>query len=324
MTTLLSLLSFAGGTAILVIGASWFVDGASSLAKRLGVSDLVIGLTIVGLGTSAPELAVNISAAIKGNAGLAAGNVVGSNILNILLVLGLTSVLMPVAVTRSTQRVEIPLVLLSALMLWVMGNDIFLDGSSVNVISRTDGIILLGFMLVFLAYVLYVGKASGDTFEPVQAKPIWRVLVWLVAGLSALVVGSNLMVGGAVNLARWAGLSEAVIGLTIVAFGTSVPELATSVAAAWKGKVDIAVGNVVGSNILNVFFILGLTATIQPLALEPRIGFDMMVNIMASVVLLLSTITLQRMKVDRWEGVIFVLVYILYIINLFAGWLSLA
>jgi len=322
LTTLLSLLSFAGGTAILVIGASWFVDGASSLAKRLGISDLVIGLTIVGLGTSAPELAVNISAALKGNAGLAAGNVLGSNILNILLVLGLTSVLTPVTVTRSTQRVEIPLVLLSALMLWVMGNDVFLDGSSINTISRADGIILMGFLLVFLAYVLYVGKSSGDTFEPVQVKPLWRVLLWLFAGLGALVLGSELMVRGAVDLARWAGLSEAVIGLTIVAFGTSVPELATSVAAAWKGKVDIAVGNVVGSNILNVFFILGLTATIQPLTLEPRIGFDMMVNIMASVVLLLSTITLQRMKVDRWEGVLFIIVYAVYVVNLFMGWFA--
>ena len=225
---MISALLFVAGTTLIIFGAAWFVDGSSSLAKRVGISDLVIGLTVVGLGTSSPELAVNLSAALNEIPGMAAGNIIGSNILNILLILGITALIKPLGVTRATQRVEIPLVLLSAVILWVMSNDILLDGKYNNVISRSEGIVLLGFFVIFMAYIIYVGTKGHEKGEKVTAMPVGKSVLWMVAGLAGLVAGSHLMVKGAVEIARMAGLSETVILLNLVAISTRTPELATS------------------------------------------------------------------------------------------------
>lgn len=310
---ILPVLFFIFGVLLLLGGASWFVDGASSLARRVGIPDLITGLTVVAIGTSAPELAVNVAAALKGTAGMAIGNIVGSNILNILLIMGITALIRPMHVERATQRAEIPLVVLSGFVILFMGSDHWLDGASHSEISRSEGFVLLAFLTIFLTYIVYVGRSRNEEFQMPLGKSLWLDLLKFFMGLAGLVVGSRLLVDGAVDIAQYLGISETVIGLTIVALGTSTPELATSAVAAWKGNSDIAVGNVIGSNILNVFLILGLTSIIQPLPAEGALLRDFSVNIVASILLLLSTFTFGRMRIDRREGAIFVLLYVVYI-----------
>ncbi len=313
---LISVIYFLIGVVFLLVGASWFVEGVSSLSRRLGIPDIVAGLTVVALGTSAPELAVNVSAAFKGSTGMAVGNVIGSNILNILLILGITSLICPIHVTKTSQRVEIPLVVLSGFVVLVMGSDRWVDGVSASIITRSEGIVLLGFLLIFMAYINYVAHSKNETFPLAQSNILWKDFMRFFVGLAGLIFGSRFLVDGAVDIAQYMGISQTVIGLSIVALGTSTPELATSVVASWKGKSDIALGNVLGSNILNVFFILGLTAIIQPLPAEPALLRDFWVNISVSVLLLISTFTFRRMTIDRIEGVLYTAFYILYVIFL--------
>ena len=310
---ILSSFFFISGVLLLLGGASWFVEGASSLSRRLGIPDIVTGLTVVAVGTSAPELAVNVAAAIRGTPGMAIGNIVGSNILNIFLILGITALIRPIRVEKASQRAEIPLVVLSAFVVLAMGSDRWLDGSSTSVITHSEGLVLIAFLLIFMAYILYIARSKNETFSTASGRSIWLDLLKFFAGLAGLVMGSRFLVDGAVAIARFFDVSETVIGLTIVALGTSTPELATSAVAAWKGNSDIAIGNIVGSNILNVFLILGITSIIQPLPAEPTLLRDFLINVVASLLLLLCTFTWGRMRIDRREGGLFVLFYILYI-----------
>lgn len=302
------------GLALIILGATWLVNGASSIARSYGISDLVIGLTIVGFGTSAPELAINIYAAVNGSADLAIGNILGSNIANILLILGLSAVIFPIQVAKSAKWREIPLSLLAIIILAVFLNDSFFGFSKVNTLSRIDGIILLVFMAAFLFYAFKTSKKVVGAEEEKHVNiPLWKAIGMIILGLAGLYFGGQIFVDGAIGIARNLGMSERVIGLTIVAVGTSLPELATSVVAAMKGKSDIAIGNVVGSNIFNVFFILGTTAVISPIPFDVAANFDILVVLLASVMLFMTTIVIGRNIMNRIEGIIFLIVYIAYV-----------
>ncbi len=303
------------GFVLVIRGADLFVSGASSLAKRLHVSDLAIGLTVVAFGTSLPELAVNVTASIRGDAGITIGNIIGSNIANILLILGVAGIIFPLAVTKGTVWKEIPLSLLAAVLVGILANDRFIDGAASSRLTRIDGLVLLCFFAVFLYYTAGIARtiegATSGAGKDVQT-PL-RTGVLMAAGFVALLVGSTWVVGGAVKLATSLGVSQTVVGLTIVALGTSLPELATSAAAAYRKNAEIAIGNVVGSNIFNIFFILGISALIRPIPFEPKVNVDIGVSIVASGLLFLCMFTGKRRILDRWEAAIFLLLYAVYI-----------
>jgi cation:H+ antiporter len=262
----MSVVLFIIGLVLLVVGSNWLVDGASSVARRFNISDLVIGLTIVAFGTSSPELVVNLIASFNGNTDIAIGNVIGSNVFNILVILGLTAVVAPVAVKSTTTWKEIPFSILAVFVMALMANDILLDGYSVAEISRIDGLVLLSFFLIFMAYTFALAMHDDPLIDNPPAKMgLPKSLLLIMLGLVGLFFGGKFIVEGAIDIARALGISESVIGLTVVAAGTSMPELATSVVAAFKKNSDIAIGNVVGSNIFNIFLVLGLSATIRPI-----------------------------------------------------------
>ena len=275
------------GIFLLIKGANWLVDGASGLAKRLGISDLIIGLTVVAFGTSMPELVVNIMSSAQGANDLAIGNVVGSNIANILLILGIAAIITPIAVKTSTVWNEIPLAFLAAMVLMLMANDRIVDHYPISELSRSDGLSFLAFFLIFLWYIVTLAK-RGE-IEVVDVSLAKRSTIaetgLLLAGIALLILGGTMTVNGAVSIARIVGLSESFIGLTIVAVGTSLPELATSITAALRKKADIAVGNVVGSNIFNIFWILGVSAIISPLRFEAALNVDLAVTVIATALL---------------------------------------
>jgi cation:H+ antiporter len=282
---------------------------------------LIIGLTIVALGTSFPELVVNVSAALKGSNGIALGNIVGSNIFNILGILGISSIILPLAVKKSTTWIEIPLAFLSALVLFVLASDNLIDNASVSTITRGDGIILLFFFAIFMGYIIQSALKNRQENEATEmpAMKMGVAIMWVVVGLGLLVVGGETIVRAAIKIAQQFGVSERVIGLTIVSIGTSLPELATSVVAAIKKNTDIAIANIVGSNIFNAFFILGTTACIMPVSISAESYFDLLLNIVASALLFIFVFTGRGRKLDRWEGVIFLVIYIIYLV-----WLILA
>lgn len=305
----LQLLLLALGFAFLVKGADWFVDGSSGIAAKFNIPQLVIGLTIVAMGTSAPETAVSITAALKGNADIAVGNVVGSNILNILIILGISSAITSIAVAKTTVRYEIPIMLAITLLLLVFG----VTGHSIVLF---EGILLL---ICFAGYLFYMfvmvkkGLMQSDEIEAAN-KPIWMMLLMSIIGLAAIVCGSNLTVDAATAIATMLGMSEKFIGLTIVALGTSLPELFTSVIAARKGKADIAIGNIVGSNIFNILFVLGTSALIIPVPFEISFVADCLVAVAAGVVLWLCVF--RKKKLVRIDGIIMLLCYAAYFIYL--------
>jgi cation:H+ antiporter len=311
-----SILFLLGGLILIIFSANWLVDGASGIARRYGIPDLVIGLTIVAFGTSAPELTVTVLSALGGSTDIAIGNVLGSNIANILLILGISAIIHPLNIQQNTTWKEIPLSLLAAIVLGFMANDQLIDQHPAgSVVSRTDGLVLLAFFAIFLAYTAEIARTQAEAEAPDAASPLplGKGLLRVAAGLAGLYFGGRYFVEGAVDLATLLGLSQQIIGLTIVAVGTSLPELATSVVAAYKRKADIAVGNIVGSNIFNVFFILGTTAVIAPLPFSPAANVDVLVAILASFLLFITTMTFGKRKVDRIEGVVFVGLYVLYI-----------
>lgn len=302
---------FIIGFIFLIKGADFLVDGAASIARRLNISDLVIGLTVVAFGTSTPELSVNIIASFKGNSDIAIGNVVGSNIANVFLILGVSSIIYPLAVTKGTVWKEIPLSLLAAIVLFVTANDQLLDGSQVSDLTRIDGLVFLSFFIIFIYYTASIAKRIEGMEEHVPAKQYgWlQSFLYIILGLIGLTLGGRWIVDGAVTFATQFGMSESLIGLTIVAVGTSLPELATSAVAAYKRNAEIAVGNVVGSNIFNIFFVLGISAIIKPLPFQMKNNLDIGVVILSSLLLFLFMLTGKKQSLDRWEGLIFLVCY---------------
>lgn len=315
MELILPIILFVVGLAVLIFGAEWLVKGASAIARKFGISSLVIGLTVVAFGTSMPELTVNVYSALVGATDLAIGNIIGSNIANILLILGISALVTPLVVQSSTVKWEIPLALLAMIAVFIFGSDIMFDGAMTDTLTRTDGFALLGFFIIFMFYVFALVNAlpsPKDEGETKQLSPLVSIGL-VIAGLAALIVGGKLLVDNAVILARVIGLSEAVIGLTVVAVGTSLPELATSIVAALKKEVDIAVGNIVGSNIFNAFWILGVTSIIAPLPVPAGFTVDALVAVFATLALFLALFVGTRHTLDRWQGALFVFAYIAYV-----------
>ena len=304
------------GLVILIIGAESLVRGSASIAKKAGISSIVIGLTVVAFGTSTPELVVNIYSAINGTTDIAIGNVVGSNIFNILVILGVASILYPLSVKQNTVWKEIPFALLAMVLLFTMGNDQLFDQTGFNSITRTDGFSLIAIFVIFMFYIFALSK-SGEVAPESVSVYSWPVSSLLTgAGIGCLFFGGKILVENAVALAQLAGLSESLIGLTIVAAGTSMPELATSVVAAYPKHDDIAVGNIIGSNIFNVFWILGLTGTLMQMPFNPSTNIDILIGIGVTVMLFVFMFLGSKRKLDRWQGVMFVLMYIVYTIYL--------
>ncbi len=312
MEMLLQVLLLAAGFTMLVKGADLFVDGASALAAKFHIPQLVIGLTVVAMGTSMPEAAVSISAALKGNADITIGNIVGSNILNILIILGLSAVIMPLAVGKSTIRYEMPFLAGITVLLFVQG----LDGT----VSLIDGVVLVVLFIAYLLYLLVMAKKdhekqnAGGEEENAQQRKLWQILLFTIAGLGIVVFGSTVAVDAASAIARILGMSERFIGLTIVALGTSLPELCTSVSAAGKGNSDIAIGNIVGSCIFNILFVIGLSALVTPVPFAPAFRFDSIVSGAAALLLLLCCI--KDLKLKRWHGVVMLMGYAVYFVYL--------
>lgn len=312
---ILNLLTLIGGLILILLGANGLTDGAASVAKRFKISDLVIGLTIVAFGTSAPELVISVLSSIQGSAEMAIGNVVGSNIFNVLMIIGCTSLVLPMQVGQGTMSKEIPLVILSSLALTFFANDIILDGGEQNVISRIDGLVLLCFFMIFMRYTFAIarnGSEEQSEEQKVKELPMWKSLAFIIGGLAGLIIGGQLFVDGASGVARSLGVSDSIIGLTLVAGGTSLPELATSITAALKKNSGIAVGNVIGSNLFNIFFVLGCSATISPLPMGGINNIDMAVLVGSSVLFWLVGWFFKKRTITRIEGAFLVMCYIGY------------
>ncbi len=311
---MLTYILFIIGFAVSIKAAELLVDGASSIAKRLQISPIVIGLTIVAFGTSAPERIVNIFASAGGNTEIAIGNILGSNISNVLLILGVSAMIYPLATKKNTVWKEIPLSLLAAMILGVMANDMLIDGGSFSGLTRTDGIVLLGFFSIFLYYTFGIAKMSGETNnEEIRQFGYMKSTFYIIFGLAGLALGGKWIVDGAVKISGFFNVSQSLISLTIVAIGTSLPELATSAVAAYKRQPDIAIGNVVGSNIFNIFWILGISSVIRPLPFYPKSVVDILMTVFASLILFFVMFIGKKHTVERWQGIMMVLIYVGYI-----------
>ena len=307
MELILQLVLLAVGFVMLVKGADWFVDGAAGIADKFGIPQLVIGLTIVAMGTSAPEAAVSITAALKGNADITIGNIVGSNILNVLIILGITSVIVAVSVQKSTVQYEIPFMLVITVLLAFFG---YTSGH----ITFWEGVILWIAFLIYLSYLFIMAKNNKEEAEEIQKRPVWMLILFVLGGLVLVVWGSDVTVNAATEIAKAAGLSQRFIGLTIVALGTSLPELVTSVSAARKGKADIAIGNIVGSNIFNILFVVGTTALITPVVFQAGFMIDLMISLAAGILLWLCVF--RDRKLGRVGGILMLLSYVAYFVYL--------
>lgn len=308
------LIILLAGFVPLIYGADLLVDYASALAKKLNIPNIVIGLTIVAFGTSAPELVVNVFASLEHNSAIALGNILGSNIFNIGGILAVSAIITPLAVRNSTTWIEIPLALLAGIVVFALANDKLIDGSEISSLSRIDGIVLLIFFVIFLVYNFTLIKKGGFTDE-VSVKDVapWKATLLVIAGLVLLVAGGRVIVYGAIEVASRLGISERVIGLTIVSIGTSLPELATSIVAARKKNFDIAIGNVVGSNIFNIFFILGVSATIYPVSVQKGSNIDILMNILLGLIVFVFIFTGKEKWIDRKEGIVMLLIYLGYL-----------
>lgn len=301
------------GLLLILLGANTLTDGSASIAKRFKISNLVIGLTIVAFGTSAPEFIVSVLAAVQGNAGIAIGNVVGSNLFNTLMIVGCTALVVPITVSKGTLSKEIPLCILSSVVLFFCANDIWLDNAKENIISRTDGLLLLCFFLIFLSYTFAIANSKeAEKTDEIKSIKLGKSILFILLGLGALIGGGQLFVNGASGIARNLGVSDSIIGLTLVAGGTSLPELATSITAALKRNPEIAIGNAIGSNLFNLFFVLGFSATIHPLELGKITNFDLGALIIASILLYITALFFKKRTITRIEGIILIACYILY------------
>lgn len=307
----LQVLLLIAGLALIVFGADYLVDGASGIARRFGLSEFVIGLTIVGMGTSAPEMVVSFIGAFQGNADIAIGNVVGSNIMNTLLILGLTALILPIAVTPSNKKRDIPVNILITVLLIVLGLEMTLFGIGRNGLSRWDGGILLA---VFIGYMVmsFKGNHPDEDEKPAKQRSVWLYLLMIVGGLAGLILGGNLFVDNATELARAMGVSDKFIAITILAGGTSMPELATCVVAAAKKKGQLALGNIIGSNVFNILLILGGSALIHPLSFDHITYVDLGVLLVSALALASALIVGKKDKIDRLDGSLFLLIWAAY------------
>ncbi len=302
MAVFLQLILLCIGFAMLAKGADWFVEGSSGIATKFKIPQLVIGLTVVAMGTSAPEAAVSITAALKGNADITIGNILGSNIINILIVLGASALITPLTVAKSTISIEIPFMIAVTLIMLAFGYN--------GTISSGEGIVLLLLFAVYLGYLFVLAKKDKNKEETINEISVLKALIWTVVGLFLIVYGSNVTVDAATKIAQALGLSERFIGLTIVALGTSLPELFTSVSAARKGNADIAIGNIVGSNLFNILLVIGISASIVPVPFVTGFRFDTIVSLVAAILILLCSIKDRKLK--RWAGALMLLSYVAY------------
>ena len=323
----MNILLLIGGLILILLGANGLTDGAASVAKRFRIPPIVIGLTIVAFGTSAPELTVSVSSALKGSADIAIGNVVGSNIFNTLMIVGCTALFAPIVITRNTLRKEIPLCILSSIVLLICANDVFLDKAPENILNRVDGLLLLCFFVIFMGYTFAIASKPVTTEQQaehpvieeeteIKSLPWWQSILYIIGGLAALIYGGQLFVDGATGIARNLGVSESIIGLTLVAGGTSLPELATSIVAALKKNPEIAIGNVIGSNLFNIFFVLGCSASITPLHLSGITNFYLFTLVGSSILLWLFGLFFAKRTITRIEGAIMILCYVAYTVVL--------
>ncbi|MEQ8686261.1 MAG: calcium/sodium antiporter [Imperialibacter sp.] len=308
------------GFAILIKGADFLVGGASSLAKRLNISNLVIGLTVVAFGTSTPELTVNIFSSLKGMNDAIYGNIVGSNIFNLLFILGIAGLIYPLSVQRTTVRYEIPFSLLAGLLLFLLVNDVMFFGSDNNSLGRIDAVVLLVFFGLFMIYILRTARLEQAPTDEDEVKLLSKPksIAFVVIGITALVLGGKMVTDSAVEIAKAFSLSDKLIGLTILAAGTSLPELATSAVAAYRRQTDIAIGNVIGSNIFNILFILGINGSIRAVPYNDTMNTDFLLLFAGTVALLVFMFTFKKHKLDRIEAGMFLVVYLGYTFYLFA------
>lgn len=312
---LLPILLLVAGLAILIFGANYMVEGASALAKRFNISNLAIGLTVVAFGTSAPELVVNTFAAVQGHQDIVFGNVLGSNNFNLFIILGITGLITPLAVQSSTAWKEIPISFIAIVLLFILVNDVMIFNSEISLLSRVDGGILLLFFALFLFYVYKQLKSDPSETEELVSVPSMsgiKMAIYITGGLAGLVYGGHLVVNNAIEIAESLGISQKIIGLTVVAAGTSLPELATSVIAAVKKNADIAVGNIIGSNIFNIFLILGASSILKPIGFSEVFNTDLYVLAGGTIFLILAMFTGKRKKLDRWEAAVLLLFYLGY------------
>ena len=313
---ILSIISFLAGIVLVILGADWLTKGASSLARRFNVSELVIGLTIVALGTSLPEFVISTGAAIKDSPGLALGNIIGSNIFNGMFILGVVALISPIRFNARMLTREIPFNLLASIVLLLLSGSMLVGGAQGEFITRNGGLLLFCFLAVFIRYTFSIPADDNANDEVSERFSVGKVVLYIAGGLAALIFGGNIFVDGATDVARLLGLSEAVIGITIVSAGSSLPELAVSVSAARKGSVGLALGNVLGSNILNIFFILATAATISPISLDSFSMVDYYVLVASSVLIYLVTRFGGKAVITRFEGLLLVSCYVAYTVHL--------
>jgi len=321
----LTIILFIIGFVFLIKGADIMIDGSSSIAKKYGLSTFFIGLTIVAFGTSAPELIISVLASAKGSTGIALGNIIGSNISNTLLILGIAAIICPLVIKKATVNKEIPFSLLAVLALGILVNDFLVNGYTPEGLSRADGLILILFFSIFLYYTFGITKSKKNIFkktvgeikeEKLEIYSNKTAISMILFGLIGLAIGGRWIVNGAIEIARLLSLSEAFIGLTIVAIGTSLPELAASATAAYKGKTDIAVGNVVGSNIFNILWVLGLSSVISTISYNPVLNVDLLILIFITILLLFLIYVGKKNILGKWEGAVLISLYVFYIIFL--------
>lgn len=327
------------GLLLILFGASILTDGASAIARRFGLSEFLIGLVIIGIGTSAPEFVVSVFSAIRGKSDMAVGNIIGSNIFNALVITGITAIIIPVRLTRNNIQKDIPFGILASVVLFVLGSDIFLNNENLNIINRGDGIILLCFFAIFMIYTWFsnnqpkrtlrkiplkstvpTSSTSLTTLDEETAKKIslvnrhpYMAILFILVGLGSLLFGGNLFLENAQIIAKQLGISDSLIAITLMAGGTSIPELAACIMAALKGKGQMALGNVIGSNIFNIFMVLGISAGITPLGMQNINSLDLIVLLTSAILLFIGAFTFKKARIDRTEGVIFLLFYIGYI-----------
>lgn len=315
----MEILTLLIGLALILAGANFLTDGSAAVAQRFRVPEFIIGLTIVAVGTSTPELVVSLLSSIAGNSDVAIGNVVGSNIFNVFVILGICALVRPLALSGGVVRRDIPIGVVASLLLFALASDTLIGTGDSDRIGRGDGIAML---VLYIALMYWTIRAAGREPQPEEgaapAKALWLSVVMIAGGLAGLIFGGEMFLDGATAVARSLGVSESVIAITLVAGGTSLPELASSVVSLVKGKADMALGNVIGSNIANILLILGLSATVNPLSMGGITRMDLGVVILTSVLLFITAFTFRRRAIDRWEGAIFLAIYAFYVYRLIA------